>query len=146
MAMFRTAIGLLVVGVFCLAPQSPAQDEAKRQSWGPWKKHSTKPYYYRSYFYKKSPTDKEYSYHYGIYHPSRGKRVYMFNPQKKTYWGYWEGGQYSILPKEKRKESLDDIAAEDFPKPGNGPPIPETDDGSVMDAPPNDFPSLDDKP
>ena len=145
--MFRSAICFLVVAALCAAmPDVSAQDTTKRQYYGPWKKHNTKPYFYRYYYYKKSPTDAEYSYHYAIYHPSRGKRIYMYNPHKKVYWGYWEGDGYSLLPKEKRKELIDDIAADDFPKPGKAPPIPETDDGTLMIAPTGDFPSADDRP
>jgi hypothetical protein len=144
--MFRP-IGLLLIALACaVLPGASADDAPKRQYYGPWKKHSTKPYFYRSYYFKKSPTDTEYSYHYGIYHPSRGKRVYMYNPKKKLYWGYWDADGYSLLPKEKRKESIDDIPAEDFPKPGKAPPVPEANDGILMDAPPSDFPNPDDKP
>ena len=142
--MFRRAICLLIVlgGVTTLFAQPSA-----RQYYSEWKKHPAKPYYYRSYYYKKSASDREYSYHYGIYYPSRGKRVYMYNPHKKTYWGYWEGEKYSLLPAEKRKALIDDIAAEDFPPPGKAPKVPEAEDDVVMIPPPNDFPSPnDDKP
>jgi hypothetical protein len=68
----------------------------------------------------------------------------MYNPKKKVYWGYWDAD--SLLPAEKRKESIDNIAAEDFPKPGKAPAIPEAGYGVAMDAPPGEFPSIEDKP
>jgi hypothetical protein len=123
-----------------------AQTTDARQYYSAWKKHESKPYYYCYYYYKPTATDKTYSYCYGIYYPSRGKRVYMFNPHTKKYWGYWEGDKYSLLPPDKQKASIDDIPAEDFPKPGKAPNIPDTKDEIPMLAPPSDFPKPDDKP
>ncbi len=90
------------------------QEPGQRQYYTEWKKHTTKPYYYRSYYFKKSAKDENYTYHYCIYFPSRGKRIYMYNPESKLYWGYWEGDKYALLPEKKRKTSIDDIALEDF--------------------------------
>jgi hypothetical protein len=140
--MFRSGLCLVLLGlspVLAVVADAPAP----RQYYSAWTKHSSRPYYYRSYFYKKSATDKEYAYHYGIYYPSRGKRVYMYNPHNRTYWGYWDGTAYSLLPREKRKASIDDIVAEDFPTPGKAPQVPDADDNILMIAPPSDFPKLD---
>lgn len=116
----------------------------KRQYYSGWTKHGSRPYYYRHYYYKPSAAATAYKYHYAIYYPSRGKKVYMYNPSEKYYWGYWDGDSYSLLPKEKRKASIDDIAAEDFPKPGKPPSVPEAEDNEAMQAPPNDFPKPED--
>lgn len=135
------------LGVACVTAVTAAQAPGQRQYYSAWMKHSTKNYYYRNYFYKKSSDDKAYTYHYGIYYPSRGKRVYMYNPHAKRFWGMWEGDKYSLLPKEKQKATIDEIAAEDFPPPGAAPMIPGIDDRIPMIPPPNDFPKLaDDRP
>ena len=135
---------LFVLGLAAPFGNCALEPALERQKYGEWKKHASKPYYYRSYFFTRSPEDKEYQYHYGIYYPSRGKRVYLFNPQTKQYWGYWEGNRYSILAKDRRKATIDDIPAEDFPMPGKAPEVPDTIDHLIMIAPPNDFPKLDD--
>jgi len=143
----RRLILVLALGGLCTVPDLAAQPANGRQYYSSWVKHSVKPYYYRYYYYKPTPSAATYSYHYGIYYPSRGKRIYMFNPHTKKYWGYWDGEQYSLLPKDKQKASIEDIAAEDFPKPGKPPRIPEIDEDLTMLAPPGEFPkSDDDKP
>jgi hypothetical protein len=128
------------VSVICLSSLSLAQGPDQRQYYGEWKKHATKPYFYRSYFFKKAAGDSKYTYQYGIYFPSRDKKVYMYNPDAKVYWGVWVGDKYSVLPKEKQKASIDDIGFEDFLKPGLPPSIPGSEDKVPMIAPPNDFP------
>ena len=136
---------LLAILALCFATLTPllpsafGQRAGRRQYYSNWAKHPNKPYYY-----KKSASARDYGYHYGIYYPSRGKRVYMYNPHKKTYWGYWEGDNYSLLPPRDRKASIDDIDAESFPKPGKPPAIPESDDKEEMMPPPADFPRLND--
>jgi len=143
--MYRLIAITLLGGLF--TPAASADPANQRQYYDGWKKAVSKPYYYRHFYFKKSPADKEYAYHYGIYYPSRGQRVYMYNPQTKRYWGYWDGENYSFLPRNKQKASIDDIPAEDFPKPGKAPMIPEVDDAIIMTPPPNDFPKMnDDKP
>ena|ERR1043165_6420764 len=138
---------LLCLGVVGVAPMTFAQIAGQRQYYDPWIKHSSKNYYYRYYRYKKSADAKDYTHHYGIYYPSRGKRVYMYNPHVRKYWGVWEGKRYSLLPKEKQKSSIDEIAAEDFPPPGDPPNIPGIEEKIPMIPPPNDFPKLaDDQP
>jgi hypothetical protein len=67
----------------------------------------------------------------------------MYNPQARKYWGAWEGTKYSLLPKEKQKASIDDIAAEDFPPFGAAPDIPGINEKIAM-IPPKDFPKVDD--
>ena len=57
-----------------------------------------------------------------------------------------EAGGYSLLPPERRRERLDDIPAEAFPKPGKMPPVPDCRDGTRMPEPPNDLPKVTDLP
>ena len=135
---------LAIIVLLGLAFPAESAEPNPRQYYAGWTKSAAKPYYYRQFYYKKAASDTEYGYHYGIYYPSRGKRVYMYNPQTKKYWGYWDGENYSLLPKEKQKTSIDDIAAEDFPKPGKPPRIPDIDDEITIVAPPSDFPKVDD--
>jgi hypothetical protein len=124
------------------------QEEAPRQYYSPWRKHAEKPYYYRWYYFKPAAADKTYQYHYGIYYPSRGKRVYLYNPHAKRFWGYYdmEAKGYSLLPTGKRRERIDEIPAEAFPKPRKMPQIPESRDGTTMLEVPNDLPRLEDLP
>jgi hypothetical protein len=141
-------VSLSVLVVLSGAVGLAARDAAPRQYYSPWRKHAQKPYYYRWYYYKPSATDPEYQYHYGIYYPSRGKRVYMYNPQAKKFWGYYDvqAKGYSLLPSAKRRERIDDIPAEAFPPPGKMPPIPDSSDGTAMLEPPADLPRVDDLP
>jgi hypothetical protein len=141
-------VKLSVLGLLLVAAELPAQGEAPRQYYSAWRKHAEKPYYYRWYYFKPAAADKEYQYHYGIYYPSRGKRVYMYNPQTKKFWGYYdvEAKGYSLLPNEKRRERIDDIPAEAFPKPGKMPPVPGSDDGAAMLEPPPDLPKAGELP
>ena len=135
---------LLGVGIVCLSSLSFAQAPGDRQYYSAWTKHTTKNYYYRNYYFKKSANDEKYTYHYAIYFPSRGKRIFMYNPQSRKYWGAWEVDKYSLLPKEKQKASIDEIAAEDFPAFGAAPTIPGIEDKITMIPPPKDFPKVDD--
>ena len=139
--MVRSVVSLCFI-VTLVAAASSAQSPGQRQYYADWKKHTAKNYYYRYYYYKKSSTDKEYAYHYGIYFPSRGKRVFMFNPESRKYWGVWEGEKYSLLAPEKQSTSIDEISIDDFPPPGAAPNIPGVDEKIAMIPPPNDFPKL----
>ncbi len=141
-------VPLSVLVVLLGAVVLPAQEKNARQYYSPWRKHAEKPYYYRWYYFKASPGDKEYQYHYGIYYPSRGKRVYLYNPHAKTFWGYYDmkAKGYSLLPATKRRQRIDDIPAEAFPEPGNMPSIPGAKDATEMLRPPNDLPKVDDLP
>jgi hypothetical protein len=142
--MFRFILSLALASV-CLVSLTHAQAPGQRQYYSAkWTKHTTKNYYYRNYYFKKAAKDEEYTYHYAIYFPSRGKRIYMYNPQSRKYWGAWEGDKYSLLPKDKQKASLDEIAAEDFPPFAAAPTIPGATDEVTMIPPPKDFPKADD--
>jgi hypothetical protein len=140
----RLSIVMCLLGTASL----PAREDAPRQYYSNWRKHGEKPYYYRWYYFKPAASDKEYQYHYGIYYPSRGKRVYLYNPQAKKFWGFYdmEAKGYSLLPPEKRRERIDDIPAEAFPKPGKMPPLPDSKDGTAMLPPPDDLPKVEDLP
>jgi hypothetical protein len=70
-------------------------------------------YYYAHYYYAPG------KYHHAYYYPGMSKRyVYYYNWEKKRYWGRYdrETGQYSLLPEDKRKENLGDIAERGFPE------------------------------
>ena len=121
---------MTVLGVCVLAGELRAAPY--KHTYSSWTYHAKYKYYYRSYSYKPS------HHHYAIYHPSRGKRVYYYNPVKKTYWGYYdmESKGYALLPENARKESLNDIPADAFPKPSKEmPKIPGED---VTFEPPTD--------
>jgi hypothetical protein len=139
---------LSVLFVLLAAVVVAAQEKTARQYYSAWRKHAEKPYYYRWYYFKVSATDKEYQYHYAIYYPSRGKRLYLYNPHAKTFWGYYDmkAKGYSLLLPAKRRPRIDDIPAEAFPEPGKMPPIPGAKDGTEMLRPPNDLPKPDDLP
>ncbi len=146
--MFRYVLFLSFAGA-CLASLTYAQTPGHAgniYSCSKWTKHTTKNYYYRTYYFKKAANDEDYVHHYAIYFPSRGKRIYMYNPhpQARKYWGAWEGDKYSLLPKDKQKASLDEIAAEDFPPFAAAPAIPGVVDKVTMIPPPMDFPKADD--
>jgi hypothetical protein len=138
------AVLVILLGMTAL----PGQNKGDRQYYSPWRKHADKPYYYRWYYFKVSPTDEDYQYHYGIYYPSRGTRVYLYNPHAKMFWGYYDmkAKGYALLPPAKRRQRLDDIPAEAFPEPGKMPPIPDAKDDTEMLRPPNDLPKPDDLP
>jgi len=138
------SVAMLVCGVLCLASIGFAQNSGDRQYYSAWTKHSTKNYYYRNYNFKKAAGDEKYTYHYAIYFPSRGRKLFMYNPQSRKYWGAWDGEKYSLLPAEKQKSSIDEIAAEDFPSFASAPPIPGSTDKVAMIPPPKEFPKLDD--
>ncbi len=93
-----------------------------------------KSYYYTYYYYGPS------SYHHVYYYPSVSKRyVYYYNWQKKRYWGRYdlETGLYSLLPEDRRKENLSDIAESDFPEPVSLDRVKVPGgDGETMTAPP----------
>src|SRR5436305_1962136 len=97
---------LWIIGVVILSPglfvniTTEAKAQRSRQSYSKWQYHSQKKYYYRNYYYKPN------QHHYGIYYPSRGRKMYMYNPSKKRYWGYYDfaSGGYSLLPEDQRKQ------------------------------------------
>jgi hypothetical protein len=131
-------------GVFSAATAGDAH--ASRQYYGNWKQHSSKSYYYRTYYYKPSPTYSGYKHHYVIYHPSKPKYYYYYNSYNKTYWGRCpvktEGkGEYSLLAEADRKGSLEEIPEKAFPPMGKLPQLPEATDDTTLDLPPDDLPT-----
>jgi hypothetical protein len=70
--------------------------------------------------------------------------VYYYNPYKKTYWGRFptqRSGEpvYSLLKPEHRIPTLEEILEAAFPERGKTPPIPDSDDGALLDLPPDDL-------
>jgi hypothetical protein len=136
-------LSLLLLGV--IAWTAHGKLSAPRQYYSSYVKHPRQNYSYRTYYYKPTPTYVGYKHHYAIYHHSRPKHIYFYNPYKKQYWGRCpvntEGkGQYSLLAEKHRKSSLEAIDEESFPPPGDMPPIPDSKDGEKMDLPPDDVP------
>lgn len=123
---------LSCLGLCLLNAGSSSAAQKGKQSYSKWGYHSKYKYHYRQYNYKPG------HHHYAIYRPSYGKRLYYYNPVKKTYWGYYdvESRGYSLLPEKWRLESLSDIPAEAFPKPAREmPTIPGED---IVFEPPTD--------
>ena len=116
-----------------------AHPGARRQYYSSWSYYPSRSYYYTRYYYKPTPTYPTYSYHYCVSYPSRPRYVYYYNPHTRQYWGRFDcegksGEQYSLLKPEHRKENLNDIKEEHFPKPGPMPVIPEATDGTKSDG------------
>ncbi|MEZ6067796.1 MAG: hypothetical protein R3B90_19270 [Planctomycetaceae bacterium] len=114
-----------------------------RQYYTPWQKPANSQYAYRTYYYKPTPTYAGYKHHYVI---QKGDHCYFYNPYEKKYWGRcpsqsYGRPQYSHLPPEWRRPTLQEIPESAFPTPGNLPPIPESDGSVVLDLPPDDLPS-----
>jgi hypothetical protein len=87
-----------------------------------WTYNTDHNYYYCNYTYAQ-PQD---SYHRVYYYPTQyypntyysGRRyAYYYNWSTRRHWGRMdlETGKYSMLPEDKRKEKLTDIAEKDFP-------------------------------
>lgn len=126
---------ILLLGCSSL-PQAHASAPA-RQYYGAWSYHSKHEYYYATYYFKPTADYPGYRSHYAIYYASRPRYVYYFDRYSRRYWGRFDtegkaGAQYSLLKDESRKERVEDIAEEDFPKPGGMPMIPESEDGVSM--------------
>ena len=123
-----------------------AANNSPRQYYGAYAKHPRHNYSYRSYYYKPTSTYSGFKHHYAIYHPSRPKYIYYYNPYKKQYWGRCpintEGKSlYSLLAEKDRKGNIDDIEETDFPAFSDVPPIPDSTDGVKLDLPPDDLPA-----
>jgi len=138
---------LAAMGVLSIGGMSLADDYGSpRQYYGPWQPSANSTYYYRNYYYKPTPTYTGYKHHYVMAYPSDQKRLYYYNPYKKTYWGYcptaYSEGEpaYSHLPAEYQKSSLSEIPESAFPPLGPQPAIPESQDGARLDLPPDDLP------
>jgi len=100
-------------------------------------------YDYLAYHFKPSPDDTEYKRHYVIRPNNTDGFYYYYNPESKKYWGRFvakgsDAGKYSELKTEDRRETLAEIPAEAFEKPGPMPTIPGATDQAVM-LPPTDF-------
>ena len=114
-----------------------------RQYYSSWNKHPNRTYYYRTLYFKPSPTYSGYKHHYCIYYKARPQHVYFFNPYKKKFWGRCHinhGGQYSILAAVDRRADVNEIPEGAFTDPGDPPPLPEAEDGILLDLPPDDLP------
>ena len=138
---------LLGTSLFAIAvPVSHAAFHVLRQRYSSWSYYPSRTYYYRHYYYKPTVTYPTYKHHYCIYYPTRPSYVYYYNPGTQVYWGRYdlkEGG-YSLLKEEDRKGDLDQIPESAFPKPGEMPMIPESNDGERIERPdPDDLPNLD---
>lgn len=128
------------------AEMTEANYGSPRQYYSHWQKHPTHNYHYRNYYYKPRASYSGYKHHYVVYHPSRPKHVYYYNPYKRQYWGrceiHREGrDEYSLLPEAARKGSLNEIPEAAFPPPAPTPSIPEAEDSTALDLPPDDVPA-----
>jgi hypothetical protein len=124
-----------------------------RQYYSGWHSHAQSHYYYRTYYFKPAADYHGYKHHYVIYSSRHPNYLYFYNPYKKLFWGRCPAhaaGQaaYSPLAEQDRKGNFDQIPESAFPPAGPMPPIPESkpDDGTRMDMPPDDLPSLDSLP
>ena len=151
----KALLFLLLLAAFSGLAAPDAQAGGYRQYYSSWSYHPTHRYYYTRYFYKPTPTYSTYSYHYCIHYPSQPRYVYYYNPHARVYWGRFDcegkpGEQYSLLKPEHRKEKLEDIKEEHFPKPGPMPVIPEATDGTKSDGtaiePVKELPSAETQP
>lgn len=153
MSFSRLAVCALLMAActFVMAEQASAQGShaQPRQYYSGWKKHPSHDYYYRSYYYKPSPNYSGYKHHYAVYSQNKPKHIYYYNPYKKAYWGRCYAGYdstysgkplYSLLKPEHRQPNLIDIPEAHFPEFGGLPPIPGSDDGVLLDLPPDDLP------
>lgn len=139
MRRFLLTIICLGAGLLASGPRGEAAQRYKH-TYSKWSYHSNYKYHYRSYSYKPN------HHHYAIYRPSYGKRVYYYNPVKKSYWGYYdmESKAYSLLPEKWRLESFNDIPAEAFPKPSKEmPKIPGED--ITFEPPDDELPAVSEK-
>jgi hypothetical protein len=142
----KALFGVLALAAPFLASAEPvrAGDYYTRQYYGNWSRYQN--YYYRSYYYKPSPTYYGYKHHYVIYYPTSPNYYYYYNPYKKYYWGRCPTqlngtAQYSLLAEADRKGDLEQIPESAFPAPGAMPKIPEAKDDATVDLPPDDLPN-----
>ncbi len=138
---------LLAASLFAIAiPTANAAFNAYRQRYSSWSYYPTRTYYYRYYYYKPAISYPTYNYHYCIYYPTRPSYVYYYNPVRRVYWGRYdlkEGG-YSMLEEKDRHGDLEKIPESAFPKPGEMPVIPDSEDGERIERPdPDDLPKAD---
>jgi hypothetical protein len=130
-----------VLGGLTMASSPPSAKAyyGYRQYYSSYRYYPSRSYYYASYYYKPYDDYAGYKHHYCVYYPSTPSYVYYYNPYKQVYWGRYdfENKGYSLLKEEDRKQKLEDIDPDAFPKPGQMPPIPEAEDATVrIEAPP----------
>ena len=131
---FVRSLALILLAVACSVSVASPGSGARRHYYGGWNYHSKRTYYYSNYYYKPQTNYADYKHHYCIYYPSRPRYVYYYNPVARYYWGRYDLKEkgYSLLEEKDRKEDLESIPEEAFPKPGMMPPIPESTDGEEM--------------
>ncbi len=129
-------LGLLATTLFTVvAPTAQAVYNQYRQRYSTWSYYPQRTYYYRYYYYKPTVSATTYSYHYCIYYPTQPRYVYYYNPHRRVYWGRYdlqEAG-YSMLEEKDRDGDLKKIPESAFPKPGEMPVIPDSEDGERME-------------
>ncbi len=139
-------LAVATLGGLSVASNPPSADAyyGYRQYYSSWRYYPSRTYYYRSYYYKPYEAYTGYKHHYVVYYPQPQYRsyVYYYNPYKQVYWGRYdlEAKGYSLLAEQDRKQKLEDIPEEAFPKPGEMPAIPESEDSVKIEMPPNDLP------
>jgi hypothetical protein len=131
--MLIAAMTLLVVGS-TFAGTVAANYLAGRHYYGGWNYYPSRTYYYSHYYYKPQPTYQGYKHHYCVYYTATPRYVYYYNPVSKVYWGRYDVKEkgYSMLAEKDRKDDLKAIPETAFPKPGEMPPIPDSEDGEKM--------------
>ena len=132
--MFRTVAACSLLTATVLSSSVLANNLAGRHYYGGWNYYPARTYYYSHYYYKPYATYEGYRHHYCVYYHSSPRYVYYYNPVSRVYWGRYDLKEkgYSLLAEKDRKEDLKSIPETAFPKPGQMPPIPESDDGERM--------------
>lgn len=133
----RVLLGLLMLlslGLGAVMTSEVSASHLRRHYYSGWSYYPQRTYYYSYYYYKPYASYSGYSYHYCVYYPTRTRYVYYYNPVRKVYWGRYdlEEKGYSLLAEKDRKTNLEDIPEKAFPKPGEMPQIPESEDGERM--------------
>jgi len=107
---------------------------AGRHYYGGWNYYPSRTYYYTHYYYKPRSDYAGYKHHYCVYYLSSPRYVYYYNPVRRVYWGRYDLEQkgYSMLAEKDRKDDLKAIPEAAFPKPGEMPQIPDSEDGERM--------------
>lgn len=130
----RTLALLALIAGSAVPVTAGANYLAGRHYYGGWNYYPARTYYYSHYYYKPRPSYEGYRHHYCVYYPSSPRYVYYYNPVVRVYWGRYDLKEkgYSLLAEKDRKEDLKAIPENAFPKPGEMPPIPESEDGEKM--------------
>src|SRR5262249_20132008 len=111
---------------------------------GPWK-DDRKNYYHRSYYFKVTPTDKEYQHHEVIFFKKARDHYYYWNRDASKFWGRGlvasvgeREERFQLLPRDRHAGGLKDI---DFaPQPVGAPPLLSELAGGAPLPPPPAFP------